>query len=210
MLSNLLLAEPKFIEYDPIPSYLEGEAKAIIEKSLNSSHSTSKPTLIHLLGIPGSGKTTYATKLLNTVFTSYSLVQFDSVMESLAGYQNDKKQFGLVNAFTNWELPARAIGYHLLQALVENSRDVLFDHSASFPSHLQLISKIKEKGYKVEMHRIECPPLVAVKRVKDREKIIERHTPEALIWERETILEKLIPRYKLIVDKFTTVAYNQE
>jgi predicted ABC-type ATPase len=129
-------------------------------------------------------------------------------MESLSRYQNDKSQLGLVEAFSRWELPARAIGYHLLQALVENNRSIFFDHSASSILHLELIRKLKGKGYKVEMHYLPCDPHIAVKRVQEREKIIQRHTPEKLIWEREALLKELIPQYRLLVDSFVEISFN--
>jgi predicted ABC-type ATPase len=199
-----LTAEGKLLNFDDVQEELYGEAHNLIQGALDTSKPQEFPRLIHLCGIPGSGKTTYANHfVLNN--PEYSMVQFDEVMEKLSGYRNAKNRCGLSQAFFEWELPARAIGYHLFQALVEGSRSIIFDHSASSILHLELIDSVKKRGYRVEMHYLVCPPEIALKRVQEREKIIQRHTPENLIWERVELLEKLTPLYRQKVDRFIEI-----
>lgn len=202
--NNTLLNGPKVIEFADVSPFLEDEARAMIFQALSATEASATPKLIHLCGIPGSGKSTYAQQFL-LVNTNFALVQFDGVMANLAGYKRDCICTGLIDAFKAWEAPARAIGYHLLQALLENKRNVLFDHSASFRNHLDLIGIVKGWGYIVEMHYLDCPPAMASERVRVREAVIQRHTPEHYIWERLALLEELIPLYRRQVDLFLTV-----
>lgn len=201
----MFLLEQKLIDFDDIDSGLLEEAKFLIAAALAISERVEHPRLVHMCRIPGSGKTTYAKKWIEEN-SSFSMVQFDAVMEQLSGYRRDREQHGIVEAFKRWELQARAIGYHLLQSLVENERNVFFDHSATSKQHIQLVESLKKRGYLVEMIYLECLPAVALERVKKREKIIQRHTPEHLIFERYKLLEEILPTYKKSVDKFVQVA----
>ncbi|MFZ4761308.1 MAG: zeta toxin family protein [Alphaproteobacteria bacterium] len=201
-----IITKEKIIPYADIPPELLIEAAELIEKRLaQASSSSPQPTLIHLCGVPGSGKTTYAKKFI-TQHTEFCHIHFDGVMESLRGYNQDKEKLGLIQAFSLWELPARAIGYHLFQAMTEHHQSILFDHSAAFRDHITLIQQLKSQGYRVEMHHLDCPPAIACQRVKEREKIIQRHTPEQLIWDRHILLQELIPIYQELVDQWVTIS----
>lgn len=206
-----MIKGPKLIDFADVPHDLMSEAQTLIDKALqaapsqlrqNQQQQLSAPLFIHMCGIPGSGKTTYTSRFLANNQNEFSLVQFDSIMESLTGYKVDCAEFGIEKAFQNWELPARAIGYHLLQALVENQKNIFFDHSATNGQHLELISAVKKLGYRVEMHFIDCSVDEAKKRVQERERIALRHTPISLISERSQMLEELVPQYERLVDKF--------
>jgi predicted ABC-type ATPase len=199
-----MIKSPKFIEFDEVRPDLIPEARAIINDVLGNSQKSSNPGLIHMCGIPGSGKTTHARQWLEKN-SSFSLVQFDGVMEKLNGYQADRTNLGPVEAFKNWELPARAIGYHLFQSLIENRHNVFFDHSAASFAHVELIRRVKELGYFVEMRYIQCSANEVIERVRIREKIIQRHTPEHLIFERFELLNELLPTYRDMVDRFELV-----
>ncbi len=194
----------KLIEYKPIRADLEEEASALINTAVSNSEPSDAPQFIHMCGIPGAGKTTYVEKWL-LQNQGYSCVQFDQVMEQLSGYGEDLIERGSESAFALWELPARAIGYHLLQALVDGRRNVLFDHSATNRMHVDLIGAVKRRNYRTHMHYIQCSPKTAVERVKLRETITGRHTPEALIYEREELLQELLPLYQNLVDRFVAV-----
>lgn len=198
-----MIKSAKLIDFADVPQDLQAEAQALISSALSAAlgQKTAEPRFIHMCGIPGSGKTTYTQRFLSNT-GSFSLVQFDTVMESLAGYQHDCKKLGIEEAFQRWELPARAIGYHLLQVLVEEKRNIFFDHSATNRKHLDLVKAVKKHGYQVEMHYIDCSVDEATKRVKARETTIQRHTPLSLISERSQLLEELVPHYERLVDKF--------
>jgi|688.fasta_scaffold447125_2 predicted ABC-type ATPase len=198
----------KFIEFDDLRADLVPESQKLIATTLSQSTHRAAPVMIHMCGIPGSGKTTYTNNYLANE-NSFSLVQFDSIMEGLPAYRRDKELQGPVEAFSRWELPARSIGYHLLQALIENRRDIFFDHSATNRQHIDLIRVVKKIGYAVEMHYIDCPPQLAADRVLRREKLIHRHTPPTLIYERHELLKELLPIYQGLVDKFVHISSSE-
>lgn len=135
----------------------------------------------------------------------FALVQFDSIMESLPGYQLMVEELGPKQAFAHFELAAKTIGYRLLSVLVQRRQHIFFDHSAANRAHLGLLQALKQQGYEVEMHYLECHPHEAIKRVRMRfsesseSSQSSRHTPEELIWERAALLEELLPLYRELV-----------
>lgn len=194
----------RFVDYGEIPSALQTEARYILKAYMGRTAKTDSPRLIHLCGIPGSGKTTYAGEFIE-LNKDFAWLQFDAVMQALAGYREDCKSKGLEEAFRRWELPARNIGYHVLQLLLEERRNILFDHSATDRRHIMIIAKAKCMGYVTEMHHMECDLETALERVRRRESIIERHTPENLLHERKELLAEILPVYRHLVGKFVSV-----
>jgi len=192
------------IEVEAIRADLTAQAKALIEATLAETKASTKPKLIHMCGIPGAGKTTYTNFFLKQN-SHFALVQFDSVMEKLSGYRDALTLAGPVRAFGQFEWPARIIGYHLLQALVDNRRDIFFDHGALNRQHVELLKAVAEKGYCVEMHYIECSLDEAHERIAKREQSQSRHTPKEIVSERHELLQELLPVYKDLVDKFVQI-----
>jgi predicted ABC-type ATPase len=187
--------------HELIYKVLEPELEAFWQELLAAlpRQTEEKPRFIHMCGIPGSGKTTY-TKYRLAQNPNFSLVQFDSIMESLPGYQPMLEELGPKRAFAHYELPARTIGYRLLSALVQRRHHIFFDHSAANRTHLGLLQALKTQGYQVEMHYLECHPHEAIQRVQKRfSESVGRHTPEELIWERAALLEELLPLYRELV-----------
>jgi len=200
----MLLSGKKLIDFEDVRDDLLVSTQALIQQSLEHSQGSEQPQLVHMCGIPGAGKTTYAENWLAS-HGNFNLVQFDAVMEQLDGYRKDKENLGAKEAFLRWELPARAVGYHLLKALVEQRRNILFDHSATSYRHLDLIAAVKNEMYFVEMHYIECMPENALARIQAREKEISRHTPPELVYERVKLLQELLPLYRKMVHHFVEV-----
>jgi predicted ABC-type ATPase len=192
------------IEIDDIRADLTAQAQALIDATLAESTVSTKPKLIHLCGIPGAGKTTYSDFFLKHN-AHFALVQFDSVMEKLSGYRDALSLAGPAYAFGQFELPARIIGYHLLQALVHNRRDIFFDHGALNRQHVGLLKSVSERGYFIEMHYIDCSLEQAFERIGKREKAQSRHTPAAIVHERHGLLQELLPLYKDLVDEFVQI-----
>ena len=193
------------LEFSDIPSGLEVEAHVLIQQALSETCVHPEPFLIHLCGIPGSGKTTFATALYPSLPAGTYYLGFDRIMESMPAYQRDLAQVGLVAAFTTWELPARIIGYHVLTALIAAGRSVLFDHSASFPRHVPLMTFLRERGYRADMYHLTCSLSTAMTRVEARERLTKRHTPRKYLEDREALLATLIPQYQAVVSTFKTV-----
>jgi len=55
------------------------------------------------------------------------------------------------------------------------------------------------------MHYLACSTEVALQRLERREKTILRHTPAALVFERQEILQVLLPLYRQALDDFVDV-----
>lgn len=193
------------LELLPVPRQLEAEYETIVATALKSSPAQMRPTLIHLAGVPGSGKSTYANELRLQHVDKY-LLDFDAVMEALSGYREHVEAHGLESAFRAWEMPARSLGYHLLIALLEHRRSIIFDHSASNTRHLEIIRVARDIGYRTEMHYLPCSPEIALARVESRSVHDVRFTPAHLIIERTEALKKLLPLYRPLVDNFVQVS----
>ena len=123
-------------------------------------------------------------------------------MESILYYQVDMKNDPQY-AFTKWEIPARILGYEILIELISKGLPILFEHSSANFQHVELFKYIKEKlGYKIEMHFVPIALKDALIRVKKRERLTKRYTPEELVVDRKLFLQQNLSYYKNIVDVF--------
>ncbi|PZO88707.1 MAG: hypothetical protein DI626_01190 [Micavibrio aeruginosavorus] len=178
-------------------------AADIIERTLSGAQSHPNPSILHMLGIPGAGKSTYVAALDHT---DKILVSFDKITEMIPAYQNDRKELGALEAFAKWELPARMLGYHILHMAVGNRQDIIFDHGGSRDDHAAFLGAIKrELGYRIEIVHLDVDQVTSMRRVHVREQDGGRHVPPAYIPERHDLIERLLPRYRDIADSFITV-----
>lgn len=202
MLQNLI----KFNEVIPY-AYNELQVKGfeeIICKFLADVPSSIAPTLIHMLGIPAAGKSTFCQNNKEQ-FKDYLFVSFDAIMEAHPEYQKDVEELGSVEAFARWEIPARVAGYELLTRAIKEKKNILMDHGGSPKCHQELLINIKKFGYKTKMFYIYCPIDIAIERAKAREIITKRHTPPQLIADRVISIEQSVNVYRNIVDEFIKV-----
>lgn len=196
---------------DVIPYTYENQKSAlgvfdpIIENILKTVPSVKSPKLVHMLGIPGAGKTTFY-KNNQTKFKNFLRIDFDMIMELLPQYQYDVQVLGSVKAFSKWEIPARIAGYELLRRAIENKKNIFFDHGGTPSCHRELLKNIKQFGYQTTMYYIECPVDVALNRTAEREKITKRHTPPQMIKDRSILIKENLPVYQGLVDEFKKVS----
>ena len=188
----------------PHPDALKPLAQKTLNTILAEHPPVERPQIVHLCGIPGSGKSTYAKRLKETHPDHYVLA-FDQIMSQLPGYKLDCTRLGLKQAFANWELPARGLGYYFLQELLRGKRSIIFDHSAANESHVNLLKQIKALPYRVELHYLFCKMETARLRSKERERTTQRHTPEHYITERAALIDSLLPMYREFVDLYLEV-----
>lgn len=161
------------------------------------------PLFIHVSGIPGSGKTTYIDHNMrkNTV-----RIQFDAIMKQLPGYAESVQKEGLAKAFEKFEMPARVIGYELLDRALRRRCNIVFEHSLN-PVHLDLYRYLNDNGYETNLVFMDCSPEEALQRVKERESRIGRHTPEDFIFGRYKTAQQLLPTFKDIAQSFTILSH---
>ncbi|MBO4956818.1 MAG: zeta toxin family protein [Rickettsiales bacterium] len=178
--------------------------KPIINEILSNNKIQEKPIFIHMLGIPGAGKTTYMNNNKEN-FKDFLFLDFDMVMEKLPEYRKDVKMLGLVESFEKWQIPARVAGYEVLLQAIKKRLNIFFDHGGSPFLHVKLLEEVKTLGYKVKIVYVKCDIDMAIKRVKEREKITLRHTPEKLIIDREPLIKERAEQFKKIADEFIEV-----
>ncbi len=141
----------------------------IIEQFLKGAPSSDNPKLIHMLGIPGAGKTTFYQEHKDE-FKDYVLIGFDLVMEKVPEYRQDREKLGKMEAFNKWEIPARIAGYELLRRAIEQKKNIFFDHGGTPICHRELLSSIKKMGYETTVYYVDCEPERAIDRIAKRER----------------------------------------
>ncbi len=177
------------------------EYEQIITTALLAAQPAQFPRIVHTLGIPGAGKSTF---YKTGQWPGYLFVSFDALMEKMSAYRQDLQKLGSVAAFKNWEIPARIAGYELLRRAVEKRLNIFFEHSGTATAHLDLLKNLRNCGYQIEIDYISCNLETALLRARNRETVTGRHTPPEMIKQRAAILENLCSEYKKIADIFKT------
>lgn len=168
-----------------------------IEKHLAAFTPNETPTILHMLGIPGAGKTTLVKQLARD---NTAVVSFDDIMEELPEYRDDMAQHGADTAFERWEVCAREIGYEVLFRAIERKLNLIFDNSGSRSDHVTLLTELKNSGaYRVEIAAIHISEELALKRAAQR----ARFLPPEYIPIRHKAIEALLPAYKALADEYT-------
>jgi adenylate kinase family enzyme len=159
------------------------------------------PIFLHLLGIPGAGKTTFINILQSNWIGKGqpTLLGFDQVMQSMAGYQamDDK-----IAAFAQYELPAREQGYQILNELMAEKRSLLFDNGGSAATHLDIMNRACGLGYTLILVSIKTPIEIAKRHVDQRSITEGRHTPMQYLEDRAKKIENMIKSYRDLTPHF--------
>ncbi len=194
MLKDLMpsLAEILTISYDDIKT---SETDNIIQQSLQGITSKENPILLQISGIPGAGKSTYCKTHL---MPDFLYISFDNIMLELSEYKNEIISNSIESAYKKYEMPARAIGYELLNQALKLKLNIMLEHSGTNKAHLELFKNIKNKGYQTAVNFIVCDVNVALRRSKDREIEQKRHVPEKIILERAKFFNAFIEEYSKI------------
>jgi predicted ABC-type ATPase len=159
------------------------------------------PILLHMLGIPGAGKTTF----LNTLQTLWAdepppvLLGFDQVMQAMPEYQAMEDK---VAAFAAFELPARELGYRRLDELIGQRCSILFDNGGSAATHVDILRRAQQLGYCVVLVSIGTDISDAQCRVNLRAVTEGQHTPMTYLEERAEKLAALETEYQALTPYF--------
>ena len=167
---------------------------------LAESIAQKRPIFVHTLGCPASGKTTLLQYCRDQGhFPADSLyLSFDRLMEEFSGYQDDVAQHGMQPAFEKHEVPARALGYEMLELALNEKRNIVLEHSGARKDHLDLLKAAKgQLGYHILLIEAQCSLEVAKPRVRHR----PRYLPEGYLEQRRAIIKELRPQYYLLSDE---------
>lgn len=181
---------------------IEHELNAIEVAMLNGAKTVPKPVFVHMLGIPGSGKSSFL-KILNAQWKSkvpVALLGFDQVMQDIPSYQamDDK-----IAGFAKYEIPARMAGYRILDGLMAKQSHILFDNGGSAESHPDLLRHARDElGYRLAFVWTNTPLEVARARVDFRAVEEGQHTPLHYLEDRQAKLDKLITTYRTMTPHF--------
>lgn len=177
----------------------EQEAEALVEALLKGFKAEAQPHIHHMVGVPGSGKTTYVKQmhLTNTV-----VLCCDDTMDMLPGYQRDKAALGNKEAFLKWEVLARELTYESLFRAVDQGLNIVMDFNGAGISHIDMLKYLKEdEGYKVSVSVMLIEEDIALERIKTR----DRYVPPEYIPNRKKIIEELLPAYRAVADKYEEI-----
>lgn len=166
-----------------------------------------KPVFLHMLGIPGAGKTTFLEILMHEWNgpSMPHLLGFDQVMQSMPAYQQMEDK---IAAFDRFELPARDEGYRILYELMEENRSILFDNGGSAASHIDILKRAANKGYRLVLVAISTPVEMAQRRVDARSISEGRHTPMNYLEDRAQKLDELRTSYRSLTPHYFEIENN--
>lgn len=168
-----------------------------------------QPVFVFTSGVPGSGKTTLTRMLVDNKEQFASVPahhMFDQIMEAYPEYHADYEKYGMETAFQKWELVARITGYEVLRQLFKKRANIVFEHSFSDATHVDLLRVLKaDTDYKLVYMPIECPVETCLERIKIRDKDKPRFVPIGYIAERAEVIKELQPNYLSLVDKVVRI-----
>lgn len=160
-----------------------------------------KPVLYATCGIPGAGKSTFVDQKLESgeFPTNAYILNPDRVMVTLPEYQTDCQSLGAQEAYQKWELPARELAYDMADRVSKTRGNIIKDMGCANPLSLELVKKLKSKGYRILMYHIDCDLNEAFRRIDQRDFQISREAVEL----RYQLLNDLLPEYQALADEFT-------
>lgn len=169
--------------------------------NIDAAPAAKSPVLVHTLGIPGAGKSTF----LNILQQKWNmdappcLLGFDQIMAEMAEY---KAFDDMSAAFAACEIPARETGYRLLNNLITRRAHILFDNGGSAAHHVDLLKNAQKVGYHIVIVSLTVPITVAQRRVSNRLTQENRKTPPHYLTERLEKITRLDGQYRQIADAF--------
>ncbi len=189
----------------PSFSELSPSLKTIVDDILAQGKPVKRPLILHTLGIPGAGKSSFIQALVHELNDiSYTVVAFDRIMVAIPEYQEAAKRSS-EQAFQEHELPARAAGYLVIKELIERRANILFDHSGANSSHPQLLSFARANGYRVLLVHITAPVDSVKERLLSRQQGEGRFTPLDYVEDRKALINDLLPTYRKVAASYAEI-----
>lgn len=170
--------------------------------SIKNLASQERPQIFHTLGFSGSGKSTlleYCHENTEIFPEGAFFLGFDRVMESCQSYQDEFEKLGAEEAFLRWEIPARALGYELLEEALKRRLHIVFEHSGARQDHVELLRHVKnDLGYHLTIMETQVDPQKALERNKEK----ARFQPVEYVLERKKTIDQLRPLYHMLADEW--------
>jgi predicted ABC-type ATPase len=193
----------------PIPTppleSLSSSLQQIVQDICDKAESQSKPFLIHMIGIPGTGKSSLVNALMEVLADrNPSLIGNDRIMGAIPEYQAEAA-VNKERAFASHELPARSAGAILTKALIAKKANIICDHTGHTSDRVELLKYAKANGYSIVTPRVVVDPAAAKERVLLRQEIEGRHTPLSYVDERLKLIEELLGSYQAVADAYIEV-----
>ena len=179
---------------------LAQELSDIEARIIAGAEIVSQPVFVHMLGIPGSGKSSFLKILHKASQYKPTMLGFDQVMQSLPSYQQTEDK---IAGFAQYEIPARSTGYKILNGLIAKRAHILFDNGGSAESHPDLLRHARdEQEYELAFVWMKTPLEIARARVDFRAVEQGQHTPLHYLEDRAAKLDKLMSTYRSLTPHF--------
>lgn len=164
---------------------------------------SASPQLIAIGGGPGVGKSYFYEYLkAQTSFPkTHVLHDPDLIMQAIPDYQRDYC-VDPIQAFQQWELPARHMSHTLLLDAVMQRQTIVYLRSLALTDSLLLLNYLKNIGYEIIIHLLTCAMPTALRRIGERQASIHRHLPNELIVQRHNAVMAHIPSLQRIADRY--------
>lgn len=189
----------------PALEELGAELRRVVEEHKAEARGQDAPFLLHMLGVPGVGKTSLIAPLREALAGHAPLlVGFDQIMARLPSYQA-METVDPVRAFAEHEQPARAAGYRLLAEVLALRASVIFDNGGAAALHRDLLRYARQCGYRIVMVHVVAGNDVAARRLLARQAREGRYTPPDYIPGRATLIDGFMEEYRALADDWHTV-----
>ncbi len=164
---------------------------------------SASPQLIAIGGGPGAGKSYFYEhlKAQTSLPKTHVLHDPDVIMQAIPEYQRDYR-VDPIQAFQQWELPARHMSHTLLLDAVMQGQTIVYLRSLALADSLLLLKYLKNIGYEIIIHLLTCTMSTALRRIDERQASIHRHLPQDLIVQRHNAVMAHIPSLQSIADRY--------
>lgn len=199
-----------FIQGQKVDCVSLGEYKVLHKIFLQDLTPSKQPKLIIVAGGPGTGKSTYRKKYLESL-ENFHIHDMDEILVRLKGYQNDLHHHGAETAFNNWWPKAQKIANQFANFAFSIHLNVIYDRTCGTENSLNdLKYAVKELGYHAVMYAFTIPAELATTRVRERFKTDGRIVTDTIVVEYAKRFSALFLEYNMFIDEIHLFSGSEE